>query len=90
MLWKQSLYPAGLSLYTCAHTRTYTRVRTHAHTHPRTYAHIRVRTHAHMHTRTYAHIHVRTFGDFGAEGAVTSRDAMARRLTAHSRRLPRS
>lgn len=70
----ETVYPAGLSLYMCAHTRTYTRVRTHAHTHPRTYAHIRVRT----------------FGDFGAEGAVTSRDAMARRLTAHSRRLPRS
>lgn len=70
----ETVYPAGLSLYTCAHTRTYIRVRTHAHTHP----------------RTYAHIHVRTFGDFGAEGAVTSRDPMARRLTAHSRRLPRS
>lgn len=70
----ETVYPAGLSLYTCAHTYTYTRVRTHAHTHPRTYAHIRVRT----------------FGDFGAEGAVTSRDAMARRLTAHFCRLPRS
>lgn len=76
MLWKQSILPASLS----------TRVHTHIHTHVCAHTHTRTRTHP----RTYAHIHVRTFGDFGAEGAVTSRDAMARRLTAHSRRLPRS